>query len=604
MQLRSIQSKMLLSFGFVVFMVIAAISITFYYTISNTLTKDIRTQQLHTFIEASQSDLRTEFEKAIETSVALASDPTLVEWFNSYETKDSLKTLCLDKIDGMVNEFGYLTSFAVSNKTHNFWSPKHTLLDVVSTEDPDDSWFFNSIATPQRIQSNLDYNRELNTSALFINVLMGSVNSPLGVAGVGINIDLLVEELTKRKFSGGSYICVIDQQGTIKLSQNQDHVNQTLSSIISSAADTVIQADKKGLLSEYKTEDSVYEIAYMEIGETGHKTVLIVPTDELVIMLQPIRYYSLIIGCIFLVLSLAMAYFISRSLSNPVLKLNSIANALAKGDLRTPIEDVLINRKDEIGRLASTFKQMTNKISEIIIQAKQTAELISEGGDKLTDSANELSTRSMQQATSTEEVSASMEEMGANISQNAENSKQTENLMSQAYKDTNNGSEIVKRAVDGIKLIAEKVQIIEEIAMQTNILSLNAAVEAARAGDEGKGFAVVATEVRKLAERSRLSANEISEKATDGVDIAIKAGEIFENLVPDIQKAYNLVADISAASLEQNEGSKQVNKAVMELDGVSQGNAAAADNISELTESFYSEIQKLNEVIGFFKVNE
>ncbi len=605
MQLRSIQSKILLTFGSVVFLVIAAVSFTFYYTVSNTLTENIRTQQLHSFLEASQSNLRAGFEKAIETSIGLASDPTINMWFESNESDESIQSLCLDKIDTAVDEFGYLTAFAVNNRTRNFWSKGHLLLDVISEDDPDDVWFFNTIKdSHNRVQTNLDFNRELNQSALFINVIMGSADNPLGIAGVGLNIDILVDELTQRKFSDGSKLWVADNSGIIKLSQNTDDVNTSLNDVLGEIANEIVSANDKGLVSEYMINDEANEVVYMNIGNTGHKIIMSVPTYELVSMLDPIRNVTFVIGSIFLLLALLMAYFISRSLAQPVLQLNKVAQSLSEGHLNVDIESSLKERKDEIGQLAQTFNKMTEKIAEVISQAKKTAQLISEGGSKLTDSANELSSRSMQQATSTEEVSASMEEMGANISQNADNSKQTENIMSQAFKETSNGGEIVKQAVKGIKLIAEKVQIIEEIAMQTNILSLNAAVEAARAGEEGKGFAVVASEVRKLAERSRESANEIREKATAGVDIAVRAGEIFESLVPDIQKAYNLVAEISAASLEQNEGSKQVNKAILELDTVSQGNAAAADKISELSESFFDEVQKLNEVIGFFKMEK
>ncbi|WP_289053326.1 methyl-accepting chemotaxis protein [Carboxylicivirga marina] len=604
MQLSSIRSKILLSFGLVVFMVIVAVSLTFFYTISNTLTKDIRTKQLHTFIEASQSDLQTKFERAIETSLSLANDPTLNEWFVNGEVNDTFKQLCLDKIALTAEDYGYLTAFAVNNSTRNFWSHNHNLLDVISEEDEDDAWFFGAIKAQKHIVTNIDFNRELNKTALFINVLMGDVESAYGIAGVGLNIDQMVNDLSKKKFSENSQMWVVDASGEVKLSQNSDDINQPLNNIIGEASEAILKAKDKGLLSEYVIEDIDHEVVYMDIGNTNHKIILSVPTHELVAMLRPIQNITLVIGLIFLILSLVLAYFISRSLARPILQLNNVATFLSNGDLTANISGSLIARQDEIGQLASTFDKMTDKISEVIIQAKQTAQLISEGGAKLTDSANELSGRSMQQATSTEEVSASMEEMGANISQNADNSKQTEQLMSQAFKDTTNGGEIMKKAVDGIKLIADKVQLIEEIAMQTNILSLNAAVEAARAGEEGRGFAVVATEVRKLAERSRLSANEISENASGGVAVAIKAGEIFESLVPDIQKAYNLVADISAASLEQNEGSKQVNKAILELDNVSQGNAVAADKISELTESFYEEIKKLNDAIDFFKVEE
>ena len=604
MQLSSIRSKILLSFGSVVFMVIAAISLTFYYTVSDRLTENIRTQQLHNFAEASQSDLRTSFEKAIETSQAIANDPTIMNWFSDEEMDENLKSLSLKKLDDVVNDFGYLTSFAVNGTTHNFWSHNYQKLDVVSKDDPDDAWFFNTLNSQKRVQSNLDYNRELDQTALFINVIMGDLDQPLGVAGVGINIDQLVSDLTQRKFSDNSRLWVVDNQGVVKLSQNNEDINKALSEIVGDASKTILNDANNGLISEYSINDVAYELVYMNIGNTAHKIVMSVPTYELVKMLNPIRNISFIIGIVFIILSLVTAYFISRSLAQPILELIKIADSLSEGDLSVKINEDLKQRNDEIGQLAQTFGHMTGKIEEVILQAKQTAQLISEGGTKLTDSANELSSRSMQQATSTEEVSASMEEMGANISQNADNSKQTEQLMSQAFKDTSNGGEIVKKAVEGIKTIAEKVQLIEEIAMQTNILSLNAAVEAARAGEEGRGFAVVAAEVRKLAERSRESANEISNNATSGVEIAIKAGEIFDKLVPDIQKAYNLVSEISAASNEQNEGSKQVNNAILELDGVSQGNAAAADKISELSESFSEEINKLNEVIGFFKVKE
>ncbi len=603
MQFKSIRSKILISCTGVVFVVVIALSMSYFYSIGNTITKDIRTNQLHTFLEAAQSDLRNELEKAIETSVGLASDPTLMHWFKSGEEDESVKELALDKLDVVIDEFGYMTIFATSAITNNYWMNGHVLNDVVSESDPDDSWFYETLGAGKRVSTAFDYNKELDQTGFFINVVMGDVNRPIGVAGVGLNPTDLVKELNAKRFSENSTMWLIDGNGIVKLAQKTEDINKSLDEIFNTdVLENVVSQEAKGLMSEYEINGGDYEIAYMNIGNTGHKIVMTVPTRELVSMLKPIRRFSIVISVLFLIVAFILALLLSNSLARPIVQLNNVAKSLSTGDLSAKIDSKLLDMPDELGLLANTFNQMKAKISDVILQVKQTTELISDGGTRLTESSNELSSRSMQQATSTEEVSASMEEMGANISQNAENSKQTEQLMSNAYKDTSNGSEIVNKAVEGIKLIAEKVQIIEEIAMQTNILSLNAAVEAARAGEEGRGFAVVATEVRKLAERSREAANEISENATNGVEIAIRAGEIFDNLVPDIQKAYNYVADISAASLEQNEGSKQVNKAILELDSVSQGNASAADKISELTRSFYNEVEQLNEAIKFFKI--
>jgi len=387
------------------------------------------------------------------------------------------------------------------------------------------------------------------------------------------------------------------------MAQNRDEINQNLSSIIpSETARSIISARNKGSLSNVSFRNTDYEFAFMPLGSTKFSIAVAAPISELTKILDPIRLNTIVFGVIFFVITLILIILLTKSITRPLIQLTDIANDFAEGDLSKRIDGEIGERKDELGKLASAFMTMKGEMSKVIFQVKQSAQMVTDGGHRLSSSAHDLSQSSMQQASSTEEVSASMEEMSANISQNADNSKQTESIMSEASKDTGIGSDIVKDAVEAIRTINEKVKIIEDIAFQTNILALNAAVEAARAGEHGKGFAVVAAEVRKLAERSRVSANEINELATSSVDVAERAGEIFTKLVPDIQKSFDLVREISAASNEQDAGANQVNKAIMELDNVTQTNAEAAENISKLTQDFATEVQQLNEVIKFFNI--
>jgi methyl-accepting chemotaxis protein len=211
-----------------------------------------------------------------------------------------------------------------------------------------------------------------------------------------------------------------------------------------------------------------------------------------------------------------------------------------------------------------------------------------------------------------------MEQMGANIRQNADNAIQTEQIATKAARDAKEGSAAVSETVVAMRQIAEKIGIIEEIARQTNMLSLNASIEAARAGEHGKGFAVVASEVGKLAERSKIAAGEISTLSKHSVGVAEKAGAMLDSMVPDIQKTAELVQEISGASREQDSGAQQINKAISQLDSVIQHNASLSEEFSATSEEIAGQAsnvaataadlaaqsEALKKAVAFFKLEE
>ncbi len=310
---------------------------------------------------------------------------------------------------------------------------------------------------------------------------------------------------------------------------------------------------------------------------------------------------GIIIG---IIVALILGFMITRMVTTGVTRSVEIATTIADGDLTVNVESDLLSQKDEIGQLANAMQRMVEKLRDVIGSVVSGSDNIASASQQMAGTAQEMSQGSTEQASSAEEVSSSMEEMAANIQQNTDNARETEKIARNVSEGINGVGSAAAESLESIRNIASKINIIGEISRQTNILALNAAVEAARAGEHGKGFAVVAAEVRKLAENSKVAADEINILANRSVKVTENAGSLMQTLIPEINKTASLVQEIAAASIEQNSGAEQVNSAIQQLNQITQQNAAASEEMATSSEELASQADQLLEMVSYFKLDK
>ncbi len=367
---KKIGFQLQLILGLLVLCIIVGLGFAHFTTAKTSLFREFREKQLFTVLQASQSSFQSTLQRAIETSELLAEDPTISLWFMGGEVNEDLKALSLKRLDYLHKNYNYPAVFAANRITKNYWSEDNRLLDVISENDPDDDWFFNAINKEEKMSLLFDYNRELNKTMLFVNILMGNEMNRFGIAGVGMDVSMLMKEFDLHKISENSRLWLLDSIGTVKVSSLISEINQPLSSQVpADVLSNVLQSHSMLIIPNVVIGNQKAELASMPVGNTKYRLLMLVPDGDLFPVLGMIKHQTVMFSVVFLIFTILIVRLLSRSIITlPLLRLKKQSEHWANGNLNVDSDNHLLKRKDEIGSLAKSFEIMRSRLANNIAE--------------------------------------------------------------------------------------------------------------------------------------------------------------------------------------------------------------------------------------------
>ncbi len=608
-------------------------------------------RSLVTTARASKSNIELGINKAYEDSLFLTSSPAIHRWFNNPDNakKNEYKEMTLQMLKRLMTDRGYASAFAVNRKTGRFYvGDKY--ISTISKNNPDDSWFFSAVSSKEPIMLNLDHNEKLNKTMLWVNAQVSDSSGVLGIAGVGLDINTITKEFQSSVPGKHSKLWLVDQKGKILIASDTDAIGKQAENILKTIdpkMNTNIPVNTRTAISA-----GPFLLSRQKIKGTDYSVYLLAYVNDFLPGMMDLGGTALLVVLILTLLMMGLAYLVMKHNMKPLYNLETAVADIAAGEGN--LKQTLQVTKDEIGGVSQEVNNFIEKLRTIINEIKksvadgdhlnenliqtttETTSSVSEitenidsvnnriehlntqvsdllaAIEEITSNVKSFGNRINDQSAMTEESTASITEMSSSLLNMAKVSEKKKNAVNKLLTVSKKGATDLQQTmkifsedvVEKMSEITEMNSVINSVAAQTNLLAMNAAIEAAHAGDAGKGFSVVADEIRKLAETTAGSTGDIARILRDiqeGVSKTDKntrqTAQAFIEIEQETNGVFQAFTEIISSIEELSAGANEILTAMTSLNNLAAG---VQTDSAELTEGVTLVFQGINTIQNIF----